>query len=268
VIPIMPFRTTHLLSPLAIALAACTTLGPVAGTTAIAPVEAGRTTVEVSAGGVPGFNLSQATQEEVKGAPIKQLAAVLEPAAMLGVPGLVLGGRALGTSGDVQVEPMIGYRRSFGADGNVSGMAVVHGTHASASKNGASYEATRIGGELAADYRVFGAQPWIEPHVFATVSASHVSADGEYCADANGYGRDCDSPDTTIDGHVSGVYPMATAGVALHGIAHRESWFHGARAAAMIGAGAMPRVIDGESERMQAYLTFGIMVSVAVGAAK
>src|SRR6185503_9631335 len=99
----------------------------------------------VSAGGVPGFNLSEATHEELKGHPIKQLSAIIEPAKALGVPGLVLGARALGAGGDV------------------SGLVVVHGTHASAEKNGASYEATRIGGELAADYRVLGAQPWVEP---------------------------------------------------------------------------------------------------------
>jgi len=56
----------------------------------------------------------------------------------------------LGTSGDVQYEPMVGYRKSFGADGDVSGLVVVHGTHASAEKNGASYEATRIGGDTGA----------------------------------------------------------------------------------------------------------------------
>src|SRR5262245_47567199 len=265
----MPYRIKQLALPFAaVALAACTTLGPVPGTTGISAVQAGRTSLEVSAGGVPGFNLSSATQEKPEGSPLKQLSAVLEPAAWLGVPGLVLGLRGVGTSGDVQAEPMIGYRQSFGTDGEVSGMVVGHGTRASADKDGASYEATRIGGELAADYRVFGAQPWVEPHVFATVAVNGVSADGSYCVDPDGYGRDCDSPDTTIDGHVSGVYPMATAGVALHGIAHRDSWFHGARAAAMVGAGAMPRIVDGEAQRMQSYLTFGVLVSLAVGSAK
>lgn len=262
----MLFRTTLLV--LALALAACTTLGPVPGTTAISPVEAGRTTVEVSAGGVPGFNLSATTREELEGAPIRQLSAVIEPAAALGIPGLILGARAVGPNHDVQPEPMIGYRRSFGDDRNLSALAVVHGTHASGDDDGASYQATRIGGELAVDYRVLGEQRWVEPHVFATVSATGVSADGRYCVDAEGYGRDCDEPDTRIRGHVRGVYPMATAGVAVHGFAHRSSWFHGARAAAMVGAGAMPQVISGEAERMQAYVTFGVMVSLAVGSAE
>jgi hypothetical protein len=266
VIPIMLFRTTLL--TLLVTLSACTTLGPVPGTTAIAPVEAGRTTVEVSAGGVPGFYLSATTEAELEGAPIRQLSAVVEPAGALGIPGLILGARAVGLNHDIQPEPMIGYRRSFGTDRNLSALAVVHGTHASGDDNGASYEATRIGGELAADYRVLGAQPWIEPHVFASVSASGVSADGRYCADASGHGRDCESTDTPIDAGVDGVYPMATAGIALHGIANRKSWFHGARAAAMVGAGTMPRVISGETDGVQAYLTFGVMVSLAVGSAE
>ena len=68
-----------------------------------------------------------------------------QPGPELGVPGLILGGRAVGPEHDVQAEPMIGYRRTFGAERNVSGLGIVHAARGKATDGGASYTATRVG---------------------------------------------------------------------------------------------------------------------------
>src|SRR5262245_39607536 len=266
-----PFRVVLLPLVLPLALATgCATLGPTPRTTAISPVAAGRTTVEVSAGGVPGYYLSASTVAEPKGSPIGQLSAVVEPGPALGIPGLIIGGRAVGPEHDVQAEPILGMRRTFGADGDFSGLAVVHGTHARAKDRGAQYEATRIGGEVAADFRVLGQAEWFEPHLFASVSITGIDASGDYCLDADGqYGIDCPmmggAPAEHTRTDVSGVYPAATVGVAVHGLAHRATWFHGARAAMMISGGAMPRVVAGSQEQAGSFFTLGLVLSLAVG---
>ena len=117
------------------------------------------------------------------------------------MPGLILGGRAVGPEHDVQAEPMIGYRRTFGAERNVSGLAIVHAARGKATDGGASYTATRVGAEVAADLRVLGEGRWLEPHLFAAVSITGLSADGAYCVDPTGrYGIDCPEPPATAPG--------------------------------------------------------------------
>ena len=44
-----------------------------------------------------------------------------------------------------------------------------------------------------------------------------------------------------------------------------SSYFHGARLEAMLGAGAMPRVLDGEQASAKGYLTVGLALTLAVG---
>src|SRR5580693_9452717 len=89
--------------------AACTTLGPMPATTAISAVPSDRPGLEVQAAVVPAFYLSDAAQSSNAGQATSQLSFLLEPDRLLGMPGLIVGLREFGASGDSLVEPYIGY---------------------------------------------------------------------------------------------------------------------------------------------------------------
>ena len=91
-------------------LSACTTLGPNPATTGVSAVPAGRPSVDGQIGTVPAFYASQSAQNDAKGAAVPQLGAIVEPDRWLKLPGLVVGGRIYGNSGDTLGEPYIGYR--------------------------------------------------------------------------------------------------------------------------------------------------------------
>ena len=143
----MQHRITALGSVL---LSACTTLGPMPATTGISALPAERPGGEVQTAMMPVFFLSDTTQTEMPsphGSP--QLAAVLEPDRLLGTKGLILGARTWGETGDSVVEPMIGMRKKLDDRFAIAGIA--YGTQARGESDGASYRATRLGGEFVAD---------------------------------------------------------------------------------------------------------------------
>src|SRR5262245_58083568 len=122
-------RVAALLTFLA-AASGCTALGPMPATTAVSPVPANRSSLEGQVGGIPGHYLSSGVLETPKGSPLSQVALLVEPDSIIGVPGLVVGGRYVGSSEKGgYIEPMVGYRTFVDADKRFAVSAVGYGTH-------------------------------------------------------------------------------------------------------------------------------------------
>lgn len=264
-------RRRPLLPLVAVVLAAgaCTSLGPTPSSTLVSARPAGRADFEAQAAIVPGHYISSAVVEDPAGAGIPQLAAVFEPDRALDVPGLIIGGRVFGESGDSPIEPMIGYRRALG-DGTVALGGVLFGTRARASAEGASYQATRGGAELAADVRLTGASRWLEVHAFGGVAVTALSVDGTYCTDDDmRFGRQCpeagEPPGPRLAAHASGVYPATHAGLGAELFRNRDAWFHGGRVALLAAVGAMPRVEHATQTTPTSYASIGLAVALSIG---
>lgn len=251
-----------------IALAGCSTLGPVPATTGISPIPAPREGAELQLGVVPGYFMSQTVVEDPRGGGLAGLSVAIDPAKLLGTPGLMVGARLIGPEEDSQLEPIVGYRRSFGGGLGASIAGFVFGAHSSGEVDGASATSTRLGSEVVTDFRLGPASRWFEAHLLAGASLQYVNAEGTYCTDpAMQYGQDC--PDvivTQIDGSAAGAYPAATVGLAGHLGRHRPSVFHGARVFALLTIGAMPTVVGGEQQGATGYLAIGLGLSLSLGA--
>lgn len=255
---------------LAALAAACTSLGPTPATTGLSARPMPRSGAEVQAGILPGHYLSAAVVESPDSAGIPQLSAVVQ-ADDLGLPGLVAGARVFGEGGDSPIEPVLGYRGTLGADHAIALAGHVYGTRASAAEDGASYEATRLGGELTGDIRLGGPSRWIEPHLFGSFNATYISADGTYCTDPERrWGEDCaeppDPPKPMLAASVNGTFAAASVGAAAELLRNRDSWFHGARIAFTAAGGMMPRIESGEARDTTGYFAFGLSLGVGIGA--
>lgn len=237
-------------------------------TTAISAVPSSRPAGEVSGGLVPVFRLSDAArgeQRSKKSSP--QLAALFDPERLLGVPGLIVGGRVWGADHDTGVEPLVGYRRALAARFSIAGAA--YGTHMRADHNGAHYEASRFGAEVAADAKLLDLARWLSAHAQLAAQATYLKASGRYCYDGDtGNGRDCaeDGSAPYSYAKLSGVFPAATASVAFDAhLAGRV--FHHARVAVMVAAGWMPRLVAGDQRAGDPYVAGGLSLTIAFGAA-
>lgn len=245
----------------------CTTLGPMPTTTGIAAVPSGRTGVEAQAGVVPGFFLSSAAQEPThKGDPIGQVVGLVEPAQWLGTRGLVLGARRWGDHGDGAVEPFLGYRHRL--DDNFAIAVFGYGTQMHGTQTGASYRATRIGGELAIDARMIALTRWLALHGQAAVSTMYLDAHGTYCAGNDGLGVDCNQDGTSrmVDGSIRSVFTAATASLALDFGRLPDGVFHSLRVALLGSAGVMPQVRDGKETDGARYTSIGLTLTLGFGA--
>jgi hypothetical protein len=256
-----------LVSLAGVGLGGCTTLGPMPATTGVIAPPAGRPDVQVQAGVVPGYLLSQTTQQDAKGSVVQQGSGMFEPNKLLGTRGLAVGGRYVG-GGDSAgyVEPMVAYRGHFDSEGATSGVAVAYGTHSEGSSNGADYSATQGGLELGADARLTPKSPWVEVHAFGSASLTGLAASGHYCLDADGYGADCGDTDVPVPAKASGFYPAATAGLAFDFGQHLDSVFHGGRLAFVAAAGSQPSVQNGTQQPARYYTSGGITLTLGVGA--
>jgi len=235
-------------------------------TTGIAAVPSGRPGIELQGGLAPGYYLSDATQRDIdKSEASSQVLALIEPGHLLGTEGLIVGARTSGHEGDHAAEPFVGYRHRMT---EVWSLAVIgHGTVIHGAERGASYRATRAGGELAADARIVAPLSWLELHGQAAVSTVYVDAHGTYCADSAGLGVDCndDGSSRMVDGTIRGVFPAATASLALDVGRHGAGVFHGGRLALVGSAGRMPRVRNGTETEGATYHSLGLTLTLGFG---
>lgn len=250
-------------------LSGCATLGPMPGRTGVSAIPAAKPELAAQLGFMPGYYLSASASQDPRGAGIPQLLAALDLGDV--APGLLLGGRAFGESDDTAIEPILGYRRTLDREHRLAVAALLYGTRMSATFERATYTATRAGLEGAADLRLTKPNRWFEAHAIGSASLTNVTADGTYCVDADTmmHAVDCPAePDPLppqVTAEASGVYPAVTLGLAADLFELPSSIFHGARVEAMLGAGAMPRVVDGEQQRAKGYLTLGLAITLAVG---
>ncbi|MBL0219348.1 MAG: hypothetical protein IPQ07_36450 [Myxococcales bacterium] len=254
----------HLL-PLTVLATACTTLGPMPATTGVSAIPASRPGVELQAGVMPAFFLSDAAQATDPGsAATPQLAALLDPDRLFGTKGLILGARTWGDDGDRPFEPMIGLRRRLDDTFAIAGIAF--GTHARGAESGASYEATRMGAELAIDASLISLASWLAIHGQATASATYLDATGTYCVGGSGQGVDCDATSRHVDGAIEGIYAAATAGISIDLARRPHGMVHGIRVAMMGAIGARPRIRDGVQEpSSDHYKTIGFSLTLGLG---
>jgi hypothetical protein len=142
-------------------------------------------------------------------------------------------------------------------------------THASGSRNHASYSATRGGAEVGFDMRATPRDRWIELHANVSAALTGLSATGRYCLDStNQYGTDCSEPPTLTEAKGSGLYPSATAGLSLDFARHLATFFHGGRLSLGIAGGTMPTLISGVQKDAHWYGTGGASLTLGFGSAR
>jgi hypothetical protein len=240
-------------------------------TTAISAVPATRPDVELQIGGIPGYYLSSAVVEDPEGESVLQALLAFEPDELIGAPGLVVGGRIVGDQDSgTYPEALLGYRTALDSIRRFSLGVFGYGSHGSASRERASYEATRAGLEATVDIAATPEEESVSLHVFAGGSLTGLWASGEYCLDAERkYGIDCgEGPVTLTSADAAGFYPAIAGGMALNVGRHRESVFHGVRFALHGAGGTMPSVVSGVQEKPSSYGAGGISVTFGFGAEK
>jgi hypothetical protein len=247
-------------------LCACTTLGPNPATTGVSAIPAGRPSLDAQVGTVPAFYASQSAQNEAKGAAVAQAGFIFEPDRWLKLPGLVVGGRLYGQSGDTLGEPYIGYRSQV--DDGISVGGGVYGSAKRSTKQLASYHGTRVGAEAGVDAELYAPTSWLTLHTQASLAATRVMTSGTYCVDVEGIAKDCDemtpANNTMISGKQSGVYPSGTATLSL-AAARREGWFRTAQLALLGSVGTMPLIKDGTKQGSGTYTGLGLTLTLGVG---
>ncbi len=234
-------------------------------TTGVSAIPNGRPGVELQAGIMPSTYLSDSAQKyDSDGEPTRQLSAVLEPARLLGVKGLILGARTWGDEGDSPFEPMIGIRRKLDDTFAIAGIA--YGTHAYGENSGASYSANRAGGELAFDAKMIPFGDYVALHGQASVSATYLDATGTYCVGADGFAIDCENTSRRVDTDVEGIYGAATAGFSLDIARRPHGVVHNIRIAMLASIGARPRIRDGvQQESKDTFKSFGLSLTLGLG---
>lgn len=257
--------TPRILLPLTVLATACTTLGPMPATTGVSAIPNGRPGVEVQAAVMPASYLSDSAWESgTSGEPTRQLSAVFEPARWLGVKGLILGARTWGDGGDGAVEPMIGLRRKL--DDTFALAGIVYGTRATGAESGASYEANRVGGELALDVKLIPFGGTFELHGQGSLAATYLDASGVYCVRADGQGTDCDDTTRRVDTNVEGIYAAATGGFSLDVARRPHGVIHNIRLAMLFSIGARPRIRDGIQEASNdTFTSAGLALTLGFG---
>jgi hypothetical protein len=225
-------------------------------TTAIGARPAGHTVLELQIGHVPGFHLSDvATQDGAAAARAGSL--LVEPGSRLGTRGLLVGGRAFGDDGNLILEPIVGYRHafeSFAIAGFLYGTATHHAT------TDESYDAYRVGTELAISTPISRATSWFVMDVQLAVAVMRLDAEGRFCVRTDVL---CNGP--YEEGRVRGFYPAST--VSLGFDAGRVRWpvLNHARVAFMFGAGLMPALTASEQADPGGFVNVGVSLTVGIG---
>lgn len=248
-------------------LSACTTLGPMPATTGVSAIPAQRPGFEAQLGAIPAFYLSRAAQDKAGGGPVLAFSTLFEPDRWLDLPGLIIGARLFGQSGDTPGEPYVGYRKKID---QLSLAAVVYGTGKRSSSKLASYHATRGGIELAADVPLWSPAEWFAMHVQASLEATRIKATGTYCVDMMGLAIDCDQMDmsknTLIDGAIDGYFPAGTLTLGFDFGRRSTGIFQSARVAILGTTGQMPLVKNGAQVSTDYYASIGLTMTLGLGA--
>ena len=251
---------------------ACTTLGPMPGMTVANPVPESRPGAEVQAAIVPGFYLSDTTQEDPDRDEVSQLSGFFDPGDLWPLRGLSFGGRWVAGGDETgYFEPMIRYRRVLDDEARVSLAAVGFGTYASRSHEGASYEVARGGAELSTDIRVTPRNKWAELHLVGGASVTAIGGSGTYCMDTeSGYGIDCGSDGiANASPDILGAYPAAFVGVGVDLFRNPDIVFHHARLGGFIAGGTMPRIRFAElQDSPNSWFSWGANLTIAMGGAR
>jgi len=247
----------------------CTQLGPMPATTALSHVPSGRPGVELTAGSVPGYFVSDGAEDEPDNHEVAQAALTFEPDRLLGVPGLFVGVRGVsGSDSDSYAEPLLGYRVRLDRARRFSAGAALFAAGASDTMKFASYEMLRGGAELGGDLRITPESDYAELHAALGGSLVGLDADGEYCLDPEGrYGVDCpDEGRVLTRASVSGVYPALNTALSLDFGRHLAGVFHGGRLALLFSTGTQPRLVAAEQTGPHVYASFGLSLSLGFGA--
>jgi hypothetical protein len=219
---------------------------------------------------VPGFYLSDTTQQDPDQDHLGQLAAMFEGGDLVSAPGLGVGGRLInGGDGPDYFEPMIRYRWFLDDDDRLAMGLVAYGTVASGEARGASYSVARGGLELGTDIRATD-EGWLELHLLGGASLTGIAGDGTYCMNAeSGYGIDCDQDsnqigETTAD--IDGFYPAAYVGLGFDFARHLDSPLHDIRLDTYLAGGTLPRIRFAELEDSpESWFTWGASLSFGFG---
>jgi hypothetical protein len=241
-------------------------------TTAQTPLPSPRPGFEVGAAVVPGYYLSDSVRpaDEVDPAVNAQVSGMFEPGELIDLPGLSVGGRWVGGhNADGYAEPMLRYRLHLDAEQRFALSGVAYGTHARGSNAAQSYSATRAGLEATGDVQLTEKSNWAELHAGLGVAATGLDAEGTYCLDAERrFGTDCGSQTASspIDATAGGVYPSATATLALDSGRHLAGVFHGGRLALMGAVGSQPVVEGGDQKSARLVRSGGLSLTLGFGA--
>jgi hypothetical protein len=248
-------------------LSACTTLGPMPATTGVSAIPAQRPGFEAQLGAIPSFYLSRAAQDKSGGGPVLAFSTLFEPDRWLDLPGLLVGARLFGQSGDTPGEPYVGYRKQVD---QLSLAAIVYGTGKRSTSKLASYHATRAGIELAADVPIWSPADWFALHAQASLAATRIKASGSYCVDVMGIAVDCDTMDQTkntmIEGSVEGYFPAGTLTLGFDFGRRSTGVFHSSRVAIIGTTGQMPLLKNGAQVATDFYASIGLTMTVGLGA--
>ena len=250
----------------AVLVSACTTLGPIPATTGISAVPNDRPGFEAQAAVVPGFFLSDAATASSEGQPTGQLSMLLEPDRWLGIPGLIAGVLRYGSGSDGAIEPYLGYRHRF--TDVLSLAAIGYGSEAQAAQTLASYRASRLGAEIAADVRLLQLGTWVAIHGQVSGAATQLHASGTYCVASDGEGTDCNTdgtPNTFANGRVSGVFPSGTAQLSLDVGRRPLGVLHDVRFALLVSTGEMPQLSFGQQQSSTSYTSWGLSLTLGLG---
>ena len=255
----------------ALVAAGCTTLGPMPGMTMANPLPTtgDRPGVELQAGMVPGFYMSQGVEEQASEYTVQpQYAGWFEPGSLLGpASGLGVGLRFVGGGGNLW-EPMVRYRLYVDDDERVALSVVGFGTYAEGSDKGASYSMGRGGAEVTFDARLTPKNRWAELHVSGGVSVTGVGAEGRWCSNpATGWAQRCEDGEATdVHREITTALPAAFIGLSAD-LFRDVPVFHGLRIGAWFAGGIMPELRSKPAtEDQPPWVSAGMSVTAGLGA--
>jgi len=223
---------------------------------------------------VPGYYLSSSVAQKVRGTGIPQVLLLVEPDALIGVPGFVWGGRYVGDEDSGQYpEPLFGYRTHLDPERRIALSGIGFGGRGTGDQRGASYSVSRIGAEAGMNVRMTGEARGFELHWIGSLSLTGVWASGKYCVDAaQKYAVDCPAPPKPPgpmqSASAEGAYFALASGVAADMGRHLDGIFHGARLALTAAGGTMPRVVARQQEGAEFYVSGGLSLTLGFGATR